>query len=592
MRGHQLLVRLEGGDHLTLRRFAPIGRGDRIFRVGGGIRVELGSGDCSVPLTPAWSTDRSLSGCGDLPVTLKEIETQDELRGFDRLTQYHYRGSGGAGRRVPLIAVVDQWELPPVVGFLELSSSFLVNSARDSALNTRFSDPDRGIGWTKWDAQTARKFGNIVVRISRCVVFPELRGVGLAHLLLDAAIDFARQRWHIGGLRPSFIEITAEMLRYWPFVERAGFIYVGDTEGNSHRVEKDMRYLLGRALKARDLPQGGGGILSLQRSNAMLLHGLIKDRGMTLDGVLQHLKRSPEKLSDETWVQLHRVFRRPKPTYMYGLTQSAQALVRRRSAAKPNKRSAESEQNPAIQLVQIEDLQLGVAVKPERSWRARRVQEAFGIVATSFDSVLISDLCLNLTAGDLLLIGGPSGSGKSLLLRAIRHLCASGSARGRLPREVTLRGRLLSRKLSVAWLRPLPPKRSPIELLSQLSLERALQLLASAGLAEAQLFVRPTRTLSLGQAYRLQIALALSEEPDLLIIDEFCEPLDRFTTVAVCRKIHRRGRSDEMAVIVATADPEKVVRTLQPTHTLLLSSSGQHMWAKTPRENECSEQEK
>ena len=130
---------LDGRSPMAVRRFAPVGKGDAVTRVGESLYVQLRKADKRVQLTPAWETSTKLSVPTDIPVVVKEIETADELNGYQRLTEYHYRGNGGVGRRVPLIACVDTWELPPVVGFIELASSFLVNTARTRVLDTRFS---------------------------------------------------------------------------------------------------------------------------------------------------------------------------------------------------------------------------------------------------------------------------------------------------------------------------------------------------------------------------------------------------------------------------------------------------------------------
>ena len=85
-----------------------------------------------------------------------------------------------------------------------------------------------------------------------------------------------------------------------------------------------------------------------------------------------------------------------------------------------------------------------------------------------------------------------------------------------------------------------------------LSLEEASQLLSSAGLAEANLFVRPSATLSSRQFYRLGMALALAMKPELLVIDEFCESLDDFAAAAVCRRLTQKVRLNFESIREAT----------------------------------------
>jgi ABC-type ATPase with predicted acetyltransferase domain len=120
--------------------------------------------------------------------------------------------------------------------------------------------------------------------------------------------------------------------------------------------------------------------------------------------------------------------------------------------------------------------------------------------------------------------------------------------------------------------------KEPIQLVRGEDLQEKLHYLALAGLAEADLFVRPSNTLSLGQRYRLALAVALSRQPDLLLVDEFCEPLDRFSTTAVCRRLRKSVALGSFGTVVATAFPSKVVGVLKPNRTLLLSSDGAASW--------------
>jgi len=568
------------GVKVTLRRNAPVGKGDILISEGDGYAVELPNSRGSVSLAPPWSRNICLRSVNDLPVIIKEIETEEEFEGYKRLTEFHYRGSGGAGRRVPLVAVANTWELPSIVGFIELSSSFLVNTARNKVLDAPFSDSFSGVGWTKWESKTVKKFGNSIVRISRCVVFPELRGVGLSSVLVDAAVEFAKKRWHIGGLRPSFVEITAEMLRYWPFVESCGFSFVGETEGNQHRMAKDMQYLLGRTMQDKELPQGGGGIMSQQRTHAGILADVMRKRDLSLGQIVNYLQISPDKLKDEDWVQLHKVYRRPKPTYMKGLSEAAEAFINRRAGIikKPKTMPPQKAQTPNKIIVEISDINLSVNCRPIATVRGRRVQEAFGIVSTELSTTLIESFDFSIKSGEVVLVGGPSGTGKSLFLKSLRRLVAQSHNRGRLPKTVKLDGTLHTPTVKISWPKQPPKDKAPVEMLGDYSLEESLQILAASGLAEAQLFVRPSGTLSVGQAYRLSLALAISEKPDLLLIDEFCEPLDRFTTVAVARNIKKAAKIYGMGVVVATADPGRVKEALRPDRILLLTSSGYAKW--------------
>ncbi len=131
---------------------------------------------------------------------------------------------------------------------------------------------------------------------------------------------------------------------------------------------------------------------------------------------------------------------------------------------------------------------------------------------------------LDLPDGSIALVNGPSGSGKSSLLRAIVDACAK-------------------RELRTERARPMRSARAPVELVGR-DLHDALGTLAQSGLADARLIVRPARTLSDGESWRLGLARAMSrvvrsKHETVVIADEFCSLLDRVTAAGVCRSLRR-----------------------------------------------------
>lgn len=575
-------ITLGNGEVRTLHRFALVGQKDQVRSGPGSALFALVSkvSDNSVAVSPVWQKEETIVVCRrKLNIIAKEIETAEELAGYEALTRHHYRSGVSVARRAIIIAKIDTEDLPSVVGFVEISSCFLVCVPRKRILDVPFEDGERGIKWERWDIETAKKYTNATARISRCVVYPEVRGIGIAGILANAAKCFAAERWHIGGLRPSFLEITAEMLRYWPFVENAGFVKIGETEGNGKRLEKSMSYLLGRKKDNRGFPKGGGGILTMHRAHAALLEDTMEKRNWSVEDILTQIKKSPENLSIKDWVTLHGIYRRPKPVYMIGLTHDARRHLRERlSDHLSDSELHHPPSNRAELRVLVKEITTAASCEADNSREARQIQEAFNIVSERLDTVITKNIDMDLRGGEIVLVTGASGSGKSLLLKALAWHASGHRKAWKLASEIQSHARVDAPFVKVGTLLSPPRNKSSIALLLALgmSLNDAMRLLASAGLGEAQLFVRPSKTLSSGQRYRLSLALALAKKPDLLLIDGFCEPLDIYSATAVCRRLRKEIERRNITAVVATTDGDRILSELRPQRVLrLLPNAGQ-----------------
>ncbi|WP_245533011.1 ABC transporter ATP-binding protein [Dinoroseobacter shibae] len=130
---------------------------------------------------------------------------------------------------------------------------------------------------------------------------------------------------------------------------------------------------------------------------------------------------------------------------------------------------------------------------------------------------ILGPLTLEVRAGETLAITGPSGVGKSTLLRIIAGL------------ESRYRGRLTTPpRLAMVFQEPtLLPWRSALDnvrLSTGLGVEAARRALAEVGLS-AQEKQYPTQ-MSLGQQRRLSLARAFGSDPDVLLMDEPFVSLD------------------------------------------------------------------
>lgn len=554
--GTQAIFRLSDGTTLQTRRFIPLGRGDLLRIAPAGVQVFAKHEPSWIDIDPVWAWNTQIQlGSERIKVFFKEIETEEEAALFEGLRRFHYRGGGGAGRTVPIIATSDVWDLPRMLGFIEISSSMIANTARKAFFDYPFFER-ADVSWKTWDAQASKNLSNTISRISRFVIHPELRGLGLARHFLSAAKRFSAERWHYGGRRPRFIEITAEMLRYYKFAG-SDFVFMGETEGNEHRLAKDMKYLVRKALAdGEGMPQGGGGIMTLQRGYASRLLKYLEQTDRSLPEIIKSLQHNPALLDQDTWEALHRLNRKPKLSYVSGLTEKANDYIelRRTLAQSSHDRSTKLPTPRAWSLS-------GVTVRAKsniaQSSEARLLQDAFGFVGTDLCTELVEDLSFELHTGDVTLVCGASGSGKSLLLAASQALWDSASRCNPALDGLEVTGGASGPQPRTVSLPSLAPDQTPLEAKGRVSLEEFLETAALCGLAEPQLFVRPIRTLSSGQRYRLAVALAFLKNPDIIFIDNFCEPLDKYTAISVAKGLKRLATARGVAVIGATASYDR-----------------------------------
>lgn len=201
---------------------------------------------------------------------------------------------------------------------------------------------------------------------------------------------------------------------------------------------------------------------------------------------------------------------------------------------------------------------------------------------------VLNDLTFSLAAGERLGLVGSSGAGKSTLLLALLGLLPwrGGWTRG----EVSLNGRnLLGMKerdvrrlrgktvalvpqspvsalnpalslethLKEAWRAHEPPDKARLAQRTELLLRR-VQLPSDPAFLK-----RKPGEISVGQAQRCAIALALLHRPALVIADEPTSALDPSTQVEVLELLREISAQDEMALLFVSHDLLSVFRICQ-----------------------------
>jgi len=173
---------------------------------------------------------------------------------------------------------------------------------------------------------------------------------------------------------------------------------------------------------------------------------------------------------------------------------------------------------------------------PEPTDRVVSVAEGFGLGLDKWEKFVIYDnVKLKIAPTDIVYITGDSGSGKSVLLKAL---------------EKDIRQDMGLTCINVANIKPKPNK-PLIETIGK-TLEEGLELLSRVGLNDAFLFLRTYKQLSDGQKYRYKIAKMIESKAQFWIMDEFAATLDRDTAKIVAFNMQKLARRLGKAVIAAT----------------------------------------
>jgi putative ABC transport system ATP-binding protein len=179
--------------------------------------------------------------------------------------------------------------------------------------------------------------------------------------------------------------------------------------------------------------------------------------------------------------------------------------------------------------------------------------------------IILGDVSFAVREREIFTVIGPSGSGKSSVLRLMNRLDEPSSG------EVMFRGKPLSdyppqyvrRKISMAFQSPVlfgpkvmddlvypfmidpkPPSENEIR-------ERCAELLGLVGLGEG-FIERDVDRLSGGETMRAAIARALMREPEVLLLDEPTAGLDPEAAQALLDMVSRLNRVRGLTIVVVT----------------------------------------
>jgi putative ABC transport system ATP-binding protein len=189
------------------------------------------------------------------------------------------------------------------------------------------------------------------------------------------------------------------------------------------------------------------------------------------------------------------------------------------------------------------------------------------------ETVALRGASMELPRGRMTSLVGPSGSGKSTLLSLVAGLAlpsagqvvVDGTDISRLGESD--RARIRAERIGVVFqsgnLIPFLSAIENVELAMAIAGKRggrseARTVLTELGLGN-RLQHRPTQ-LSGGEAQRVAVAVALANDPDLLLADELTGELDSATAEQVMGLLSDAWRSRELTVLLVTHNPDLAAR--------------------------------
>ncbi len=205
------------------------------------------------------------------------------------------------------------------------------------------------------------------------------------------------------------------------------------------------------------------------------------------------------------------------------------------------------------------------------------------------DKAIVDDISFEVCSGELLGIVGPSGSGKSSLLRLLNRLDEPTSGTvyvdGHDYRELSPRE--LRRRVGMVTQRPFlfpgdiasnlrfgPQQRG--ETLSDAEVTSLLEQVGLAGLA-----ARSISNLSGGEQQRVSLARALANRPEVLLLDEPTSALDERAKAGIEELIGGLVAQISLTCVMVTHDREQARRLCD---RVIVLEAGHSVRAGTPEE--------
>jgi ABC-type ATPase with predicted acetyltransferase domain len=178
------------------------------------------------------------------------------------------------------------------------------------------------------------------------------------------------------------------------------------------------------------------------------------------------------------------------------------------------------------------------------STKAADVCRMFGISAERLrEGNVTHRCCVDINAGDIVYITGPSGAGKTVLLKELEKSMPA------------------SEKVNINEME-LPADKAVIDCFAG-DILQGLRMLSTAGLNDVFCVLNTPANLSDGQKYRFRLAMAIAAEKKFVFADEFCSTLDRVTAAVISYHLHKFAKRNNVTFILASSH-EDILTDLSP----------------------------
>ena len=188
------------------------------------------------------------------------------------------------------------------------------------------------------------------------------------------------------------------------------------------------------------------------------------------------------------------------------------------------------------------------------STRAASVMKMFGLDLDDVrDRQPVHQVRFDLSTGGICFITGPSGGGKSVVLRE-------------LYKQFSDDDKVMLNEISA-------DRNERLVDCFDSELSETMRMLSKAGISDAFNLLEKPKHLSEGQQYRYRLAQAFATGKKVIFADEFWSTLDRLTAAVVACKTARFARKEGLTLVVASSHDD-LLADMQPDVVIIKRARG------------------